>query len=102
MLGQLGSKGALNQRLLQLFEKPVVANQVLKVRKPKTMAHNPEANDAPHITRHSAATALITAPNVDLRAAAAYLGMTVEMLWGRYGHHHPDFQSDVAGFNKTA
>jgi hypothetical protein len=28
------------------------------------------------------------------------LGMTVEMLLDRYGHHHPDFQRDAA--NKQA
>jgi hypothetical protein len=28
------------------------------------------------------------------------LGMTVEMLQERYGHHHPDFQRDAA--NKLA
>jgi glyoxylase-like metal-dependent hydrolase (beta-lactamase superfamily II) len=29
----------------------------------------------------------------DLWEAAGYLGMTVEMLSARYGHHHPDHLS---------
>jgi hypothetical protein len=29
----------------------------------------------------------------DLWEAAGYLGMTVEMLHERYGHHHPDHLS---------
>lgn len=32
----------------------------------------------------------------DLWKAAGFIGMTVEMLQERYGHHHPDFQVDVA------
>jgi hypothetical protein len=32
----------------------------------------------------------------DLWQAAGFLGMTPEMLQGRYGHHHPDFQRDAA------
>ncbi len=32
----------------------------------------------------------------DLWQAAGFLGMTVEMLEQRYGHHHPDFQRDAA------
>ena len=32
----------------------------------------------------------------DLWQAAGFLGMTVEMLQERYGHHHPDFQADAA------
>jgi len=32
----------------------------------------------------------------DLWQAAGFLGMTVEMLQGRYGHHHPDFQREAA------
>ena len=28
--------------------------------------------------------------------AAGWLGMTVEMLEDRYGHHHPDFQDEAA------
>lgn len=42
----------------------------------------------PHVLRHTAATWLMQA-GVDLWEAAGFLGMTVEMLSQRYGHHHP-------------
>ena len=32
----------------------------------------------------------------DIWEAAGYLGMSPELLERVYGHHHPDFQSDVA------
>jgi integrase len=43
----------------------------------------------PHVLRHTAATWLMQA-GTDIWEAAGYLGMTVEMLSQRYGHHHPD------------
>jgi integrase len=46
----------------------------------------------PHVLRHTAATWLMqrgTSP----WEAAGFLGMTVEMLLERYGHHHPDHLS---------
>jgi len=43
----------------------------------------------PHTLRHTAATWLMQA-GTDTSQAAGYLGMTVEMLSTRYGHHHPD------------
>jgi integrase len=46
----------------------------------------------PHTLRHTAATWLMQ-EGVDLWEAAGYLGMTVEMLSQRYGHHHPDHLS---------
>jgi integrase len=46
----------------------------------------------PHVLRHTAATWLMQA-GTDLWEAAGYLGMTVEMLSARYGHHHPDHLS---------
>ncbi len=46
----------------------------------------------PHVLRHTAATWLMQA-GTDLWEAAGYLGMTVEMLTQRYGHHHPDHLS---------
>jgi integrase len=42
----------------------------------------------PHVLRHTAATWLMQA-GVDPWEAAGYLGMTIEMLSQRYGHHHP-------------
>ena len=32
----------------------------------------------------------------DLWQTAGFLGMTIEMLQGRYRHHHPDYQRDTA------
>jgi integrase len=49
----------------------------------------------PHALRHTAATWAMR-NGADLWQAAGFLGMTVEMLQARYGHHHPDFQADVA------
>jgi integrase len=50
------------------------------------------ADVTPHTLRHTAATWLMQA-GTDLWEAAGYLGMTVEMLHERYGHHHPDHLS---------
>jgi len=49
----------------------------------------------PHVLRHTAATWAMQ-NGADLWQAAGFLGMTVEMLQERYGHHHPDFQADAA------
>ena len=48
----------------------------------------------PHTLRHTAATWLMHSAT-DVWAAAGYLGMTVEMLSARYGHHHPDHLSSA-------
>ncbi len=50
----------------------------------------------PHTCRHTCATWLMQS-GVDLWQAAAYLGMTVQMLEKVYGHHRPDFQEAAAG-----
>lgn len=49
----------------------------------------------PHWHRHTAATWLMEA-DVPLRRAAQYLGMTPRTLEKVYGHHRPDYQSDVS------
>jgi hypothetical protein len=49
----------------------------------------------PHVLRHTAATWAMQ-NGADLWQAAGFLGMTVEMLQHRYGHHHPDFQHAAA------
>src|SRR5262249_36581449 len=49
----------------------------------------------PHVLRHTAATWAIQ-NGADQWQAAGFLGMTVELLQGRYGHHHPDFQREAA------
>jgi integrase len=50
----------------------------------------------PHTLRHTAATWLMQA-GTDMWQAAGFLGMTVEMLSARYGHHHPDHLSGAKG-----
>ncbi|CAO4172335.1 site-specific integrase [Methylorubrum populi] len=50
----------------------------------------------PHTLRHTCATWMMQA-GVDLWQAAAFLGMTVQMLEKVYGHHRPDFQEAAAG-----
>lgn len=49
----------------------------------------------PHILRHTAASWLMLA-GADIWDVANYLGMSPKMLEDVYGHHHPDFQKDVA------
>jgi hypothetical protein len=49
-----------------------------------------------HVLRHTAATWTMQ-KGTDLWKAAGWLGMTVETLEERYGHHHPDFQEEAAG-----
>lgn len=49
----------------------------------------------PHICRHTAATWAMQ-QGADVWAAAGYLGMSPEVLERVYGHHHPDYQHDVA------
>jgi integrase len=48
-----------------------------------------------HILRHTAVTWLMQM-GTDPWQAAGWLGMTLEQLQENYGHHHPDFQEDVA------
>jgi integrase len=49
----------------------------------------------PHILRHTAATWAMQR-GVNIWDAAGWLGMSPELLERVYGHHHPDFQRDVA------
>lgn len=53
------------------------------------------ADVVPHILRHTAAT-WIMSDGPDLWQAAGFLGMSADVLWRVYGHHHPDFQADLA------
>jgi integrase len=71
---------------------------IASVRKSFAAAANAAGIDrhiTPHICRHTAATwAMQKGANV--WDAAGYLGMSPEVLERVYGHHHPDFQADVA------
>lgn len=49
----------------------------------------------PHYHRHTAATWLME-KDVPVRRAAQYLGMTARTLERVYGHHRPDYQTDVS------
>jgi integrase len=49
----------------------------------------------PHTLRHTAATWMMK-NGANLWRAAGFLGMTPELLWSTYGHHHPEFQQDEA------
>ncbi len=59
------------------------------------MAAGIDRHITPHILRHTAATWAMQRGS-DVWAAAGWLGMSPEVLERVYGHHHPDFQRDVA------
>lgn len=46
----------------------------------------------PHVLRHTCATWLMQR-GVDKYEACGFLGMTMQTLERKYGHHHPDYQS---------
>jgi integrase len=48
----------------------------------------------PHTLRHTAAIWAMQG-GADLWEAAGYLGMTIQMLAERYGHHHPQHMQTV-------
>lgn len=55
----------------------------------------------PHILRHTAATWIMQS-GADVWEAAGYLGMSVQTLLARYGHHHPDYLSGaLSAFDRT-
>lgn len=49
----------------------------------------------PHILRHTCATWMMQS-GIDQWETAGFLGMSPEILWRVYGHHHTDFQKNVA------
>lgn len=49
----------------------------------------------PHICRHTAATWLMQGGG-NMTDIAGFLGMSIQMLQDVYGHHHPDFQGEIA------
>jgi len=52
------------------------------------------ADVTPHVLRHTAATWLMQSGTSPWEAAG-FLGMSLEMLLERYGHHHPDHLSEA-------
>jgi integrase len=76
-----------------MCRKPVVS--VRKSIASAVLAARIDRNITPHICRHTAATWAMQ-QGADIWEAAGYLGMSSEVLERVYGHHHPDFQSDVA------
>jgi integrase len=54
-----------------------------------------ERRVTPHILRHTAATWAMQL-GLDVWKVAGWLGMSTDVLERTYGHHHPDFQHDVA------
>lgn len=61
----------------------------------KAAGIDPAKNATPHILRHTAATWAMQ-NRADPWEASGFLGMSMEVLERVYGHHHPDYQSDVA------
>jgi integrase len=53
----------------------------------------------PHVLRHTAATWMMQSGTSPWEAAG-YLGMTVEMLLERYGHHPDHFSGARKSFSK--
>jgi integrase len=49
----------------------------------------------PHILRHTRATNMMQ-QRIDPWEASKALGMSLQMLTDRYGHHHPDWQKDAS------
>jgi integrase len=54
-----------------------------------------DSDVVPHIMRHTTCTWLAQA-GADANDAANFVGMSLQMYTNVYGHHHPDFQTDVA------
>lgn len=54
-----------------------------------------------HILRHTAATWMMRS-GVDAFEASGFLGMSPEVLWDVYGHHHSNFQKTDASATGNA
>ena len=63
----------------------------------ETVRRRPAAREKirPIFCRHSSAT-MFMSWGLDVAIVAGFLGMSADMLWEVYGHHHPSFQSAVA------
>lgn len=85
--------GIAKHAVVEWNGKPIVS--VRKSFAAAAMAAGIDRHITPHILRHTAATWAMQRGS-DLWAAAGWLGMSPEVLERVYGHHHPDFQRDVA------
>jgi integrase len=85
--------GIARHAVVEWNGKPVVS--VRKSFAAAVRASDIDRHITPHICRHTAATWAMQQGS-DVWEAAGYLGMSPELLERVYGHHHPDFQSDVA------
>jgi integrase len=54
-----------------------------------------EHKDGPHILRHSSAT-MYMSWGLKIAEIAGFLGMSQKTLIEVYGHHHPNFQEEIA------
>jgi integrase len=55
-----------------------------------------EGHCSPHIMRHTSATLFMQSGQATITEIAGFLGMSEQTLLARYGHHHPDFQRNIA------
>ena len=85
--------GIAKHAVVEWNGKPIVS--VRKSFAAAAMAAGIDRHITPHILRHTAATWVMQRGS-DVWAAAGWLGMSPEVLERVYGHHHPDFQRDVA------
>ncbi len=85
--------GIAKHAVVEWNGKPIVS--VRKSFAAAAMAAGIDRHITPHILRHTAATWAMQRGS-DVWAAAGWLGMSPEVLERVYGHHHPDFQRDVA------
>jgi integrase len=85
--------GIARHAVVEWNGKPVAS--VRKSFETAVVAAKVERHLTPHVLRHTAATWAMQS-GCDIWAAAGWLGMSPEVLERVYGHHHPDFQREVA------
>ena len=88
-----GSGSASKHAVVEWNGKPVAS--VRKSFAAAAKAAGIDRHVTPHVLRHTAATWAMQR-GVNVWDAAGWLGMSPEVLERVYGHHHPDFQLDVA------
>src|SRR4029077_5480596 len=91
LLAHLRRWRRMGQRFVVEWDRRPI-KRISKAFKHAVASAGPSVDVTPHVLRHTAATWLMQ-NGTDLWEAAGYLGMSVEMLSQRYGHHHPDHLS---------